>query len=76
MKLAAIVFILKIWHHYLYGEQFEGIFKPQKSEVYFHTAGPQHEAMRVDGVSGGLRFALHYYPDKENVVVNALSRKS
>ena len=23
MELAAIVFALKIWHHYLYGEQFE-----------------------------------------------------
>ena len=35
LELAAIVFALKIWRHYLYGEQFE---------VYFHTAGPQHEA--------------------------------
>ena len=23
MELAAVVFALKIWHHYLYGEQFE-----------------------------------------------------
>ena len=23
LELAAIVFALKIWHHYLYGEQFE-----------------------------------------------------
>ena len=35
MELVAKVFILNIWHHYLYCEQFE---------VYFHTMGPQHEA--------------------------------
>ena len=39
MELAAIVFALRIWRHYLYGEQFE---------VY------QHEAVQMDGVSGGL----------------------
>ena len=30
------------------------MFIPQESEVYFHTAGPQHEAMWRDEVSGGL----------------------
>ena len=52
-ELEAIVFALKIWSHYLYGEHFEVfshhkilkyIFTPQESEVYFHTAGPQNEA--------------------------------
>ena len=54
MELAVIVFALKIWRHYLYDEQFKVFFRPQKSKVYFHTAGPQHEATQVDGVSGGL----------------------
>ena len=45
LELAAIVFALKIWHHYLYGEE---------SEVYLYTAGPQHEAKQMDRVSGGL----------------------
>ena len=53
MELVAIVFALKIWHHYLYGEQFE-VFSDQKSEVHFHTEGPQHEATQVDGESRGL----------------------
>ena len=54
MKLAAIVFALMIWCHYLYGEQFEVFFRQQKSEVYFHTAGHEHEATQMDGVSRGL----------------------
>ena len=54
MELAAIVFALKILCHYLYGEQFEVFSDYKKSEVYFHTAGPQHEATQVDGVYGEL----------------------
>ena len=30
------------------------ILIPQKSEVDLYTAGPQHEAAQMDGVSGGL----------------------
>ena len=54
LELAAIVFALQILHHYLYGEQFEVSFRPKKSELYFHIAGPQHEATQMDGVSRGL----------------------
>ena len=45
LDLAAIVFALMIWRHYLYGEE---------SEVYLYTAGPQHEATQMDRVSRGL----------------------
>ena len=30
LELVAIVFSLKIWLHYLYGEQFKVFFRPQK----------------------------------------------
>ena len=36
MELAAIVFSLKIWSHYLYGEQFE-VFSDHKSLKYIFT---------------------------------------
>ena len=36
MEFAAIVFALKIWHHYLYGEQFE-VFSDYKSLKYIFT---------------------------------------
>ena len=30
------------------------VLRPQKSEVYFHTAGPQYETTQMDGVPRGL----------------------
>ena len=36
MELAAIVFALKAWHHYLYGKQFE-LFSDHKSLKYIFT---------------------------------------
>ena len=36
LKLAPIVFFLKIWHHYLYGEHFE-VFSDHKSLKYIFT---------------------------------------
>ena len=54
MELAAIVFALKIWRHYLYGEEF-AVYSDHKSLKYiFHAAGPQYEATRRDGVPRGL----------------------
>ena len=36
MELAAIVFSLKIWRHYLYGEEFE-VYSDHKSFKYIFT---------------------------------------
>ena len=76
MELAAIVLVLKIWRHYLYGEQFE-VFPNHKSLKYIFTQRDlnmrQHRWMEF------LRdydFTLHYHPGKVNVVADALSRKS
>ena len=36
IEFAAVVFALKIWHHYLYGEQFE-VYSDHKSLKYIFT---------------------------------------
>ena len=76
MELAAVVFALKIWRHYLYGEQFK-VFSDHKSLKYIFTQRDlnmrQHRWMKF---LEDYDFTLHYHPGKENVVVDVLSRKS
>ena len=76
MELAAIVFTLKAWCHYLYGEQFE-VFSDHKSLKYIFTQRDLN--MRQCRWMKSLEdytFTLHYHPGKANVVADALSRKS
>ena len=72
MELVAIVFALKIWLHYLYGEPFE-VFSDQKIMKYIN---PQRDLnMRQRRWMEYLEdydFTLHYHPNKLNVVANAL----
>ena len=76
MQLAAIVFALKIWFHYLYGEQFE-VFSDYKSTKYIITQWDlnmrQHRWMEY---LEDYDFTLHYHPSKANVVANVLGWKS
>ena len=76
MELAAIVFSLKAWCYYLYGEQFE-VFSDHKSLKYIFTQQDLH--MRQHRWMEYLEdydFTLHYHLGKANVVANALSQKS
>ena len=76
LDLAAIVFALKIWRHYLYGEKFE-VFSDHKSLRYIFTQRDLN--MRQDRWMEYLEdydFTLHYHPGKAYVVADALSRKS
>ena len=76
MELAAIVFALKIWHHYLYGEQFK-VYSDHKSLRYIFTQ--QDLNMRQCRWMEFLEdydLTLHYHSGKENVVADALSQKS
>ena len=73
MELVTIVFALKIWRHYLYGEQFE-VFSYHQSLKYIFTHQDlnmrQHRWMKfLDDYD----FTLHYHPGKANVVADALS---
>ena len=76
MELAAVVFSLKIWHRYLYGEKFE-VYLDHKILKYIFTQ--QDLNMRQRRWMEFLEdydFTLHYHPGKANAVVDALSRKS
>ena len=76
MELAAVVFALKIWRHYLYGEEFE-VYSDHKSLKYIFTQRDLN--MRQPRSMEFLEdydFTLHYHPGKANVVADALSRKS
>ena len=76
MELAAIVFALKIWRHYLYGQQFE-VFSNHKSLKYIFTQQDlnmtQHQWIEY---LEDYDFTLHYHLGKENEVADALSWKS
>ena len=73
-ELAAIVFPLKIWRHYLYGEQFR-VFLDHKSLKYiFIQRDLNMRQRRWMKYLEDYNFALHYHPS--NVVADALSRKS
>ena len=76
MELRAIVFALKIWRHYLYGEQFE-VFSDHNSLKYIFTQRDLNMGQRkwMEFLED-YDITLHYHPSKANVVVNALNRKS
>ena len=76
LELAAIVFALKIWRHYLYGEQFE-VFSDHESLKYIFTQRDLNMRQRrwIEYLED-YDFPLQYHPGKENVVVDALSLKS
>ena len=76
MELAAVVFSLKIWCHYLNGEQFE-VFSYHKSLKKIFTQRDlnmrQHRLMEF---LEDYDLTFHYHPGKANVVAEALIRKS
>ena len=76
LELVAIVFALKIWHHYLYGEQFEEFLDHKSMKYIFRQRDlnmRQHKWMEY---LEDYDFTLHYHPGKANVVADVLSRKS
>ena len=76
MELAVVVFALKIWRHYLYGEDFE-VYSDHKSLKYIFTQRDLNmRQQRWMEFLEDYDFTLHYHPGKANVVADALSRKS
>ena len=73
MELAAVVFALKIWRHYLYGEEFE-VYSDHKSFKYVFTQRDLNMRQRrwMEFLED-YDFTLNYHPGKANVVADALS---
>ena len=76
LELAAVVFALKIWRHYLYGVHVD-VFTDHKSLQYVFTQKEFNFYQRR-----WLEFlkdydmSMHYHPGKVNVVADDLSRLS
>ena len=76
LELAAVVFTLNIWRHYIYGKEFE-VYSYQKSLKYIFTQRDLNvRQQRWMEFLEDYDFTLNYHPGKENVVADALSRKS
>ena len=68
LELAAVIFALKSWRHYLYGEGFE-VFSNHKSLKYLFMQNDLNLRQRR-------WMNLRYHPGKANVVADVLNRKS
>nr|GEX29770.1 reverse transcriptase [Tanacetum cinerariifolium] len=76
LELAAVVFALKIWRHYLYGESCD-VFTDHKSLKYIFTQRELNMRQRLWlELLKDYDTNIQYHPGKANVVADALSRKS
>ena len=76
LELAAIVFALKIWRHYLYGEKCF-IYTDHKSLKYLPSQRELNlRQCRWMKLIKDYDCVIDYHPGKANVVVDALSRKT
>nr|GFA92236.1 retrotransposon protein, putative, Ty3-gypsy subclass [Tanacetum cinerariifolium] len=76
LELAAVVFALKIWRHYLYGESCD-IFTDHKSLKYIFTQRELNmRQRRWLELLKDYDTNIQYHPGKANIVADALSEKS
>nr|GFB68227.1 RNA-directed DNA polymerase [Tanacetum cinerariifolium] len=76
LELAAVVFALKIWRHYLYGKSCD-VFTDHKSLKYIFTQRELNmRQRRWLELLKDYDTNIQYRPGKANVVADALSRKS
>jgi len=75
LELAAVIFALKVWRHYLLGERVE-IFTDHKSLKYIFTQKELNiRQRRWLELMADYDIDQQYHPGKVNVVPDALSRK-
>ena len=76
LELAAVIFALKTWRHYLYGATCH-IFTDHKSLKYLFTQKELNlRKMKWMELLKDYDCTIDYHPGKANVVADALSRKS
>ena len=76
LELAAVVFVLKIWRHYLYRERCK-IYTDHKSLKYFFTQKELNMRQRCWlELLKDYDYMINYHPGKANIVADALSRKT
>ncbi|KAK1628023.1 hypothetical protein QYE76_002338 [Lolium multiflorum] len=76
LELAAVVFALKTWRHFLYGAKCE-LYTDHKSLKYFFTQKELNmRQKRWLELIKDYDLTINYTPGKANVVADALSRKS
>ena len=76
LELVAIVFALKIWRHYLYGEKCF-IYTDHKSLKYLPSQRELNlRQRRWMELIKDYDYVMDYHPGKANVVVDALNRKT
>ncbi|KAG8478649.1 hypothetical protein CXB51_028449 [Gossypium anomalum] len=75
LKLAAVVFALKIWRHYLYGEKCR-VYTDHKSLKYLMSQKDLNlRQRRWLELLKDYELVIDYHPGKANMVADALSRK-
>ena len=73
LELAAVIFALMIWRHYLLGYQVQ-IYTDHKSLKYIFTQKELYEARRWLELMVDYDIDLQYHPKKINIVPDALSK--
>jgi len=76
LELAAVVFALRVWRHFLYGSRVQ-IFTDHKSLRYLMTQKELNmRQIRWVELIKDYDCVIEYHPGKANVVADALSRKN
>ncbi|WVZ71094.1 hypothetical protein U9M48_019717 [Paspalum notatum var. saurae] len=76
LELAAVVHALKIWRHYLMGNKCKSYTDHKSLKYIFTQTELNMRQRRWLELIKDYELEIHYHPRKENIVADALSRKS